>query len=43
MIITYEEDENGEAIEGTQKYKIQQITGDLIQEIKQPTFFNKNP
>ncbi len=34
MIITYEEDDNGEAIEGTQKYKIQQITGDLIQEIK---------
>jgi hypothetical protein len=30
MIITYEEDDNGEAIEGTEKYNIQQITGDLI-------------
>lgn len=39
MTITYEEDENGEAIEGTQKYQIQEITGNLIQEIKKPTLF----
>lgn len=42
MIITYEEDDNGEAIEGTQKYNIQQITGDLIQEVKQEGLFDKN-
>ena len=42
MIISYQPDHNGEAIEGTQKYKIQKITGDLIQETKLPTFFDKN-
>ena len=42
MIISYQQDHNGEAIEGTQKYKIQKITGDLIQETKLPTFFDKN-
>jgi hypothetical protein len=42
MIITYEADNNGEAIEGTEKYKIQQITGDLIQEVKQESIFDNN-
>ena len=40
MIITYEVD-NGEAIEGTQKYKTQQITGELIQQAKQAGLFNQ--
>ncbi len=32
MIITYVEDDNGEAINGTEKYQILQVTGDLIQQ-----------
>ena len=31
MLITYEDDADGDVIEGTQQYTIQRITGDLIQ------------
>lgn len=37
MIITYDKDENEEAISGTEQYIILQITGDLIQENNQET------
>ena len=42
MIITYKEDDNGEAISGTEKYQILQITGELMQQPEQTSFnFNK--
>jgi len=42
MIVSYQQDTNGEAIEGTQKYRIQKIIGDLIQENKPSTLFDNN-
>ena len=42
MIISYQQDASGEAIEGTQKYRIQKITGDLIQETKPSNLFDNN-
>jgi len=42
MVITYEEDDNGEAISGSEKYIISKITGDLIQEKQNSNLFDKN-
>ena len=41
MLITYEEDGNGEAIDGTQKYEICEIMGGLIQGGEQTNFLTK--
>lgn len=41
MLITYEEDGNGEAIDGTQKYEICEIMGNLIQGGEQSNLFAK--
>ncbi len=42
MIVEFEKDNEGKVIEGTEKFKITKITGDLIQEVKQEGLFDKN-
>jgi hypothetical protein len=41
MIVEFEKDNDGKIIEGTEKYKITKITGDLIQEVKHSDLFDK--
>jgi len=41
MLVEFEKDDEGKIIEGTEKFKITKITGDLIQDTKHPDLFDK--